>query len=132
MCRTPKPNGKTALIVGPAFLILYFVLPPLCGWLLSDGWQETGELIRLFLPWLFFSMLVAPICFLADVFGKQKIGLVFEILLVAARAAGLLLGIWKQDFHMAVLAYSLSSALVICAQLVWYISLIRRYESTLS
>ena len=123
---------KTALIVGLAFLALYFVLPSLCGWLLSDGWEETGELIRLFLPWLFFSMLVAPICFLADVFGKQKIGLFFEILLVTARAAGLLFGIWKQDFHLAVLAYSLSSALVICAQLVWYLSLIRRYERTLS
>ena len=124
--------SKTALIVGVAFLVLYFVLPILCGWLLGDGWEETGELIRLFLPWLFFSMLVAPICFLADVFGKQKIGLVFEILLVTARAAGLLLGIWKQDFHLAVLAYSLSSALVICAQLVWYLSLINRYERTLS
>lgn len=124
--------SKTALIVGVAFLVLYFILPTLCGWLLSDGWEETGELIRLFLPWLFFSMLVAPICFLADVFGKQKIGLLFEILLVTARAAGLLLGIWKQDFHLAILAYSLSSALVICAQLIWYLSLIRRYESTLS
>lgn len=123
---------KTALIVGVAFLALYFILPTLCGWLLSEGWEETGEIIRLFLPWLFFSMLVAPICFLADVFGKQKIGLVFEVLLVTARAAGLLLGIWKQDFHLAVLAYSLSSALVICAQLVWYLSLVRRYESTLS
>ena len=123
---------KTALVVGPAFLILYFILPSLCGWLLSDGWQETGELIRLFLPWLFFSVLVAPICFLADVFGKQKIGLFFEILLVSARACGLMIGIMKEDFHLAVLAYSLASALVICAQLFWYLSLIRRYESTLS
>ena len=123
---------KTALIVGVVFTALYFVLPWLCGWLLSAGWEETGELIRLFLPWLFFSMLVAPICFLADVFGKQKTGLLFEILLVSARALGLMLGIWQNDFHLAVLAYSISSALVICAQLVWYVSLIIRYERTLS
>lgn len=123
---------KTAIIVGVAFIALYFILPWLCGWLLSEGWEETGELIRLLLPWLFFSMLVAPICFLADVFGKQKIGLVFEILLVSARALGLMIGIWQQDFHLAVLAYSLCSALVICAQLLWYLSLIIRYERTLS
>ena len=39
---------------------------------------------------------------------------------------------WKQDFHLALAAYSLCSAAVICLQLLWYISLIRRYERTLS
>ena len=123
---------KTALIAGIGFGVLYLVLPPLCGWLLSSGWEETGEIIRLLLPWLFFSILVAPICFLADVFGKQKTGLMFELLLVSARGLGLLWGIHEQDFHCAVLAYSLSSALIICSQLVWYWSLIIRYERTLS
>ena len=123
---------KTALVAGVLFAGLFFVLPPLCGWLLGEGWRETGELIRLFLPWLFFSILVAPICFLSDVFGKQKIALVLEILLIAARAAGLLWGIWCEDFHRAVLGYSLGGALVIGIQLLWYVSLIRRYERTLS
>ncbi len=123
---------KTALITGLAFVVLYVVLPALCGWLLGDEWRETGEIIRLILPWLFFSMLVAPICFLADVFGKQRTGLVFEVLLVLARAAGLMLGIWLHDFHLAILSYSLCSALVIAAQLVWYLSLVARYEKTLS
>jgi len=123
---------KTALIAGAVFFALYWLLPLLCRWILGSGWEETGELIRLMLPWLLFSILVAPICFLADVFGKQKIGLVFEILLVSARALGLLVGIWLQDFRLAILGYSLGSALVISGQLAWYISLIRRYERTLS
>ncbi len=55
-----------------------------------------------------------------------------ELALMAARAAALGLGIWLHDFHAAVLAYSLGSALVIGCQLAWYSSLIRRYESTLS
>jgi len=123
---------KTALIAGIVFVALYIVLPWLCGWLLSSGWEETGELIRLLLPWLFFSVLVAPICFLADVFAKQKIGMVFEVLLASARACGLLIGIWLEDFHAAVLGYSIASAVVIAGQLAWYVSLIRRYERTLS
>ena len=124
--------SKTALVAGVVFTGLFFILPALCDWMLGAGWRETGEIIRLLLPWLFFSILVAPICFLADVFAKQKEGLFFEILLVSARAAGLLFGIWKQDFHLAIAAYSLCSAVVICLQLLWYISLIRRYERTLS
>lgn len=124
--------SKVALVAGVGFLALYWVLPPLCGWLLSGDWEETGLLIQMMLPWLFFSILVAPICFLADVFSKQKTGLLFEILLVATRAAGLALGIWQNSFHLAVLAYSLGSAIVIACQLMWYIGLIRRYERTLS
>lgn len=124
--------SKTALLAGSVFFVLYWVLPPLCGWLLSDKWVETGYLIQMMLPWLFFSIMVAPICFLADVFAKQKVGLVFEMALMAARAAALGLGIWLQDFHAAVLAYSLGSALVIGCQLAWYWLLICRYERTLS
>lgn len=123
---------KIALFAGGGFGVLYWLLPTICRWLLGAEWEETGRLIQLMLPWLFFSILVAPICFLSDVFGKQKIGLVFELALMIARASALGVGIWLQSFHIAVLAYSLGSALVIAGQLVWYRSLIVRYERTLS
>lgn len=123
---------KMGVLVGMVFAALYWVLPMLCRWLLSDGWEETGELIQLMLPWLFFSMLVAPICFLSDVFQKQKIGLLFEVLLVTMRAVGLLMGILMNDFHLAILAYGMGSALVIMAQLVWLLSLVKDYERTLA
>lgn len=122
---------KTSLIAGVFFVALYFVLPVLCRWLLGEGWEETGRLIQLMLPWLFFSILVAPICFLSDVFQKQKIGLLFELLLVGVRAAGLVAGILLKDFHIAILAYSAGSALVIMSQLIWLMSLVRSYERTL-
>jgi len=123
---------KAALVGGLAFTALYFVLPALCEWLLGEGWRETGELIQLLLPWVYFSLLVAPINFLTDVFGKQKIGLVFEVLLFVARVVGISLGIWQEDFHLAVLGYSVGSALVLGAKLTWFVSLIRRYEQSLT
>lgn len=120
--------GYTLLIVCPSFAILYVILPWLTGWLLGAGYEQTGELIRVMLPWLMMSMLVAPICFLSDVFGQQRMGLAFEILFLLARLAGMGVGIYLSDFYYAIVGYAVGGALVIGAQLVWLMTLVRRYE----
>jgi O-antigen/teichoic acid export membrane protein len=122
----------SALIFIPCFAALYFILPWLTSWLLGADWEITGHYIRWMLPWLTMSMLVAPICFLSDIFSKQKIGLLLEILLVCARLAGMLVGIVTNNFYNAIIGYSLGSALVIAVQLAWYISLIVRYERSIA
>lgn len=53
------------LIVVPTFALLYFVLPTLTRWLLGAEWEISGHYIRVMLPWLLMSVLVAPICFLS-------------------------------------------------------------------
>ena len=122
----------TVLIIVPCFALLYLILPWLTSWLLGAEWNVTGHYIRVMLPWLTMSMLVAPICFLSDLFRKQKIGLLLEILLVCARLAGMLVGIVTHSFYNAIIGYSLCSALIIAVQLVWYISLVARYERSIA
>lgn len=122
---------NTLVIVIPSFVVLYFVLPWLTEWLLGAGWGLTGEYIRLMLPWLFFSAMVAPICYLSDIFQKQHIGLAFEIGLIAVRFIGVIVGIGYNDFTMAVALYSFGGALLIFAQLLWLRHLVYRYEKRL-
>lgn len=124
--------AKVLAVVLPCFVALYFVLPWLCGVLLGSGWEQSGIYIRWMLPWLLMSCLVAPICFLSDIFQQQKIGLFYEVLLLVARVGGMLLGIWQHSFLWAVAGYSLLSAVVIMLQLLWYTRMVLRYESTLS
>ncbi len=112
----------------PSFLILYFVLPSLTSWLLGAEWEITGHYIRVMLPWMVVSMLVAPICFLSDIFQKQGVGLLFEILLVTMRLLGLCVGIWTRNFYYAIVGYSIASTIVIFMQAVWYACLVKRYE----
>lgn len=112
----------------PCFLALYFVLPPLTSWLLGAEWEITGHYIRVMLPWLVVSILVAPICFLSDIFQKQGVGLLFEILLVTMRLIGLCIGIWTENFYYAIVGYSIASTIVILMQAVWYVCLVRHYE----
>lgn len=114
------------------FTGLYFVLPWLTQWLLGEEWEITGHYIRVMLPWLTMSMLVAPICFLSDVFQKQKTGLLLEILLVMARLTGMLIGVWTKDFYCAVMGYSLASSIAILMQAIWYACLVRDYERSIS
>lgn len=119
-------------IIIPCFALLYFLLPSVIDILLGENWHETGEYIRLMLCWLAVSFLVAPICYISDIFQKQKIGLFFEILLVLTRLAGLGFGIYTQSFFNAIVGYCIGSTVSICAQLIWYISLIFNYERTVA
>lgn len=122
----------SVFIIVPCFAVLYFILPSLTELLLGECWRETGEYIQLMLCWLAFSFLVAPICYVSDIFQKQKIGLFFEILLVLTRLLGLSYGIFTDSFYNAIVGYCIGSAVSIAAQLIWLISLITNYERTIT
>lgn len=123
---------STLSIAVPVFVGLYFVLPALMEWLLGSEWVTVAQCLRWMMPWLLMSLLVAPICYLSDVFGKQKIGLLFEVVLLVARVVGIAVGIAAQDFVWAVAGYSLGGAVVIGCQLVWLLSLVKDYERSIS
>ena len=115
----------------PFFIGLWFFLPVLTAWLLGAEWQTTGEYIRWMLPWLACNILSASTGYLIDIFFKQKVGLLFEILLAVSRVVGVGLGIAMNSFEIAIVGYSIGSAVVNAAQYIWHLSLIRTYEKSL-
>ena len=121
----------TALIIAPTAIIGLTILSFAMGLLLGDKWIETGMYLRLLLPWLTASLFVAPICFLSDIFQKQPQALGFELLLIACRIIGMLIGILTNSFSTAILGYSLGSTIAIAAQLIWYLTLARNYDKNL-
>ena len=121
----------TLAVIVPVFALLGWVLPELTAWLLGDEWRTVGEYIRWMLPWLVGVMLVNSTGFIPDIFGKQKMEFVFEIIMALARALGVILGIWQNDFLMAIAGYSIGSAIVAGARYIWQLALIRHYEQSL-
>ncbi len=115
----------------PAFAVLYLILPQLVQWFLGAEWDITGHYIRWMLPWLCFSMLTASTSFLADIFFKQQIGLLFEVLMAVLRTVGVVAGLLMNSFVAAVAGYSLGSAIAVLAQYVWLMTLVTRYDRTL-
>lgn len=118
-------------IIIPVFVGLWFVLPDLTAWLLGTEWRLSGEYIRFMLPWLYVSLLSCSINFLFDIFMKQPLGLFFELLLATFRIAGLGVGIWLHDFSLAILCYSISTALALSIQIVWMMNQVKRYDDSI-
>jgi len=116
----------------PLFTVLYFVLPPLTGWILGAEWTEAGRYIRWFLPWLTVTMLTSSTSFVPDIFFKQHAALGFEILLAVLRTGGIVAGMMCNDFMLAVACYGISSALVKMANYIWMRSLVNGYEKSLA
>ena len=123
--------GYGSAIIIPIFTIIAFFLPSITAWLLGEEWRVVGNYIRWMLPWLYVSLLTASTCYLSDVFMKQRVGLLFEILLAICRIVGLCVGILAQDFTIAIAAYSIGTAIAVLAQLIWLGSLVHRYDHSL-
>lgn len=121
----------TALIFIPCFAALYFILPWLTSWLLGADWEITGHYIRWMLPWLTLVIFESPICFLINVFKKQKMGLILEILLISSRLVGMLVGIITNSFYNAIVGYCIGSAFMVGVQFLYYISIVVRYERSI-
>lgn len=119
------------LIIAPLAVIGIVGISLIIVLILGEQWQEAGMYLRYLLPWLVMTFFVAPISFLSDVFQKQPIALGLEILLITLRVVGMLIGVWVNDFGVAVLGYSIGGALAIGIQLVWYISLVKQYDASL-
>lgn len=122
----------TLCIVVPTFIVLYMILPLLTQWLLGSEWRITGEYIRWMLPWLCFSTLTASTGFLADIFFKQHVGLLFEILMALLRTIGVSLGLWFSNFSVAVVGYAIGSAIAVFAQYIWLLSLVRHHDANIA
>ena len=121
----------TFAVVVPTFAILYVFLPQLTQWLLGAEWETSGHYIRWMLPWLCINLLTSSTGFLTDIFFKQRIGLVFELLLALLRTIGVVAGVLTHCFEVAVAGYSIGSAVAVLAQYIWLMSLVRHYDRTL-
>lgn len=120
---------QMAAVVVPTMVLLFLVMPWLVRVLLGAGWEPTATLIRYMLPWITCIFLIAPLGFIGDVFGKQKLFLIIELLYLGLRVGAMLMGIWMKSFEWAVILLSAAGTFVLSFQLVCYIVILRRYES---
>ena len=117
------------LFVGMA--IVYFFVPQLVTILFGAEWIESASIIRCMYPYLLLMPICGSICFLADVFAKQKIAMWLETGYVAAMAITLWLGTHFTDFLTTISVYAWLGFGYLIIQLIWFISLVRHYQRTL-
>ena len=110
------------------FGMLYVVMPYIVSFLLGTEWIIVSDYIRIFLPWLFFVVLNTSLSFLPDVFGKQSIYLLFEILYILVRLLALIIGVRMNSMHAALFLFSMIGAVILLIELCWFIYMVVRYE----
>lgn len=118
------------LLVG--LTIVYFLLPQLVTFIFGADWLESADIIRALYPFIILTPLCGSLCFLSDVFARQKTAMWMEVAYVVAMAAALLVGIHFGSFIAAVSLFAWVRFAYLAIQLVWFASLSRRYNQTLS
>lgn len=121
---------SVAVVVGLA--VVYFFLPQMVAILFGAEWIETATIIKALYPFLLFTPLCGTLCFLSDVFAKQKIAMWLEIGYVTCMAITLSLGVYLGNFIGAIRFFAWTGFLYLSIQFVWFLSLVSRYERELS
>lgn len=116
------------LVIIPTFLLIYFILPWLTEWLLGTGWSQTGKFIRVMLPWLAVLTISASIGFMSDIFQKQHIAAIVEVVCLVLRTASLWAGIYLNDFYTAIALYSIVGTIIQTGLIIWYMHLARQHD----
>lgn len=116
------------MIVG--MTVIYIVVPQLVTFLFGAEWLESAEIIRRLFPYLMLTPICGTLCFLSDVFGKQKIALWMETGYVIAIGLAIGAGIYMNCFMGAISLFAWTRFAYLTIQLCWFISLARKYNKS--
>lgn len=115
-----KTFGFLLALAIPMFVAIYFLAPPVCGWLLGDGWEVAGEYIKILSVMFAFRLVGTSLSQVLAVCNKQSLELYINLgLLAAAVLSGVLAWRFQQDvqFFLQILCILRSvcyAALIIC------------------
>ena len=105
----------------PPSLIFMFLSPDLFSIAFGEQWVKAGELARWMTPWLFMVFISSPLMTLFEVLEHQKSGMVFQGVLLFVRISSISIGAWQDDFLLAILLFSLSSATCLGGFVIWVV-----------
>lgn len=112
-------------------IMVYLCVPQLVTFLFGAEWIESAEIIRRLYPYLILTPICGSICFLSDVFAKQKTAMWMETVYTIVMALVLGVGIYLNDFMGAVSLFSWTRFSYLFVQLIWFVSLVRKYDKSL-
>ncbi len=89
---TLKMYKRLILIGILPYTVLFFFAPEIFSIIFGQEWKIAGEYTTYLIPWFFIMFLNSPISSLVLILQKQKIYLLFEIILFILRGSALYLG----------------------------------------
>jgi O-antigen/teichoic acid export membrane protein len=117
---------SVAMIIG--MTAVYIFLPQLVKIIFGIQWLESADIMRRLFPYLMLTPICGSICFLSDVFGKQKPAMWMETGYTVALVLVLALGVRGCTFLDCVSLFAWTKGIYLAIQLAWFIWLGKRYE----
>lgn len=115
------------VVLTPVFVFV----PQLVTFIFGSEWLESAYIIRALYPFIILTPICGTVCFLSDVFAKQKTALWMEVGYVGCVVVALLGGIFLGNFIQAVFLFACVGLIYHIVQLAWFASLVNRYQQTL-
>lgn len=112
-------HEKLAQIAMPPALSLAVVGPDLFAWVFGPEWREAGVFARLMAPMLYFQFILSPISTVFSVLDRQEQGMLLQGMMVIVRCSALIIGAWLNDLRLAIVLFSLGSAISYFIFLLW-------------
>ncbi len=122
---------NTALVLLPFFLLFFFIAKPFFSVMFGMQWTQAGVYFKIMLPWFFMQTLTSSLVSIPKIFSKQRTAMIIGFVYILFRILALFVGIWKQDFTLAVICFSAVSTVMVLIQLMWYLSIIRNHAASL-
>lgn len=112
-------HSKLAHIAMPPAFILLLAGPDLFGLVFGADWRQAGEFAQWMAPWVYLVFVTSPLSTLFSVMEKEAQLMVFQGGLVVVRIGALVIGGIQGDLILAVLLFTVGSAVCYAGFLVW-------------
>ncbi len=121
---------SVAMIIG--MTVVYIFLPQMVTIIFGAKWIESAYIMRRLFPYLMLTPICGSICFLSDVFGKQKTAMWMETGYTIVLVLVLALGVHLCTFTNCVSLFAWTKCIYLVIQLIWLIGLGKDYERSIT
>lgn len=107
-----KTFKRLLLISVVPFLIFFFIAPELFSLIFGEEWRVAGEYAKILTPMFFLRFVTSPLSAMFVIAEKQRLDLLWQMVLFAATTSAVLLGHYFSDVKIALFFYMLSYSLM--------------------
>lgn len=110
-----KTFKRLLLISVAPFTTFFFVAPALFSWIFGEQWRVAGEYAQILTPMAFFQFITSPISQVAIISGKQRIDLLWQIVLFILLCAAFAVSGYFKSLQVALILFSVVYSLMYVA-----------------
>lgn len=112
----------------PLFVAFAFISKIVFAFLFGNEWIEAGEYFVFLLPWLFMFVTSNTLSFLPNLFFKQRMAMIIEIISIVFRLSSVLIGMYFENFSLTIIIFSATTTFFLIVKIFWYFKLVNIYE----